>query len=194
VEELNTKYQIPEEIGQAWIKQQQLLPLLDGLDEVKAEYRDECIAALNTFHQTYGAELVVCSRIKDYEDLSKRLSFQSAIYLKSLTLEQIYHYLDNFGDELIGLRALMAEDTVLQELAQSPLMLSIMTLAYQGVAVEDLPKTEVVEERRQKLFNDYIDKMFKRRKFQIKEFISQLEMPFLQLLWVGLLQYQCVLH
>ncbi len=162
VEELNSKYKFPEKIGQAWITQQQLLPLLDGLDEVKAEYRDECIAALNTFYQNYGAELVVCSRIKDYEALSQRLEFQSAIYIKLLSLEQIFHYLDSIGADLAGLRALMVEDTVLQELAQSPLMLNIMTLAYQGVAVEDLPKSEVVEERRRQLFDDYIKEMFNR--------------------------------
>jgi predicted NACHT family NTPase len=39
VEELKTKYDIPKEIRQDWVKKQQLLPLLDGLDEVKAEYR-----------------------------------------------------------------------------------------------------------------------------------------------------------
>ncbi|NES19449.1 MAG: hypothetical protein F6K41_11085 [Symploca sp. SIO3E6] len=66
---------------------QELLPLLDGLDEVKEEYRDYCIVALNAFHQDYGSEMVVCSRIKDYEVLSNRLEFQSAIYLKPLALE-----------------------------------------------------------------------------------------------------------
>ncbi|NEP53285.1 MAG: signal transduction protein, partial [Moorea sp. SIO3C2] len=73
-------------------------PLLDGLDEVKAEYRDDCIVALNQFQQEYGAELVVCSRIKDYEALSNRLNFQKAVYIRLLTLEQIYHYLDSVGD------------------------------------------------------------------------------------------------
>ena len=163
VEELNSKYDVPKKIGQAWVTQQQLLPLLDGLDEVKAEYRDDCIVALNQFKQEYGAELVVCSRIKDYEALSNRLNFQSAVYLKLLSLEQVCSYLDSVGGELRGLRTLIAEDKVLQELAQSPLMLHIMTLAYQGVAVEDLPKTEVLEERRKKLFDDYIEQMFKRR-------------------------------
>ncbi|MEQ8975524.1 MAG: NACHT domain-containing protein [Coleofasciculus sp. C1-SOL-03] len=163
VEELYTRYDIPKEIGQVWVTQQKLLPLLDGLDEVKAEYRDDCIAALNQFKQEYyGAELVVCSRIKDYEALSSRLNFQSAVYIRLLTLEQICDYLDNVGGDLRGLRALMEEDTVLQELAQSPLMLNIMTLAYQGVAVEDLPKTEIAEERRKQLFDDYIEKMFHR--------------------------------
>jgi energy-coupling factor transporter ATP-binding protein EcfA2 len=163
VKELNSKYDVPKKIGQAWVTQQQLLPLLDGLDEVKAEYREDCIVALNQFKQDYGAELVVCSRIKDYEALSNRLNFQSAVYIRSLTLEQACHYLDSVGIDLTGLRALIEEDTVLQELAQSPLMLYIMTLAYQGVAVEVLPKTEVLEERRRQLFGDYIEKMFKRR-------------------------------
>ncbi|NEP00738.1 MAG: NACHT domain-containing protein [Symploca sp. SIO2E9] len=164
VEELNTFYSVPKKIGQAWVSQQELLPLLDGLDEVKAEYRDDCILALNQFKQDYGAELVVCSRIKDYEALSNRLNFQSAVYLKSLTLEQICHYLDSVGADLKGLRTLIAEDRVLQELAQSPLMLHIMTLAYRGVAVEDLPRTNVAVERRRQLFDAYIEKMFKRRK------------------------------
>ena len=63
-------------------------------------------------------------------------------------------------------------------------MLNIMTLAYQGVAVEDLPKTEIAEERRKQLFDDYIEKMFHRpnrskgeqrySKFQTKHWLSWL--------------------
>ncbi len=163
VKELNTKYQVPKQVGQDWVKEQQLLLLLDGLDEVKAERRNACIAALNAFQQEHSCEMVVTSRIKDYEALCNRLNFQSAIYVRSLTLEQVRQYLDSAGFDLTGLRALIEEDAVLIELAKSPLMLNIMTLAYQGVAVEDLPKTEVVEERRQQLFDDYIERMFKRR-------------------------------
>ncbi len=165
VKELNTKYQVPKQVGQDWVKEQQLLLLLDGLDEVKAERRDACIAALNAFQLDHSCEMVVTSRIKDYEALCNRLNFQSAIYVRSLTLEQVRQYLDSAGSDLTGLRALIEEDAVLIELAKSPLMLNIMTLAYQGVAIEDLPKTEVVEERRKQLFDDYIERMFKRRGF-----------------------------
>ncbi|NER91524.1 NACHT domain-containing protein [Moorena sp. SIO3A2] len=164
VEELNTIYQVPKKIRQAWVKNQQLLPLLDGLDEVKADYRDECILALNRFKKDYGAELVVCSRIKDYEALSNRLNFQKAVYLRVLSLAQIYDYLNLVGADLTGLRTLIEKDKEWKKLANSPLMLNIMTLAYQGVAVEDLPRTEVVEEWRRQLFDAYIEKMFKRRK------------------------------
>ncbi|NEQ87217.1 MAG: NACHT domain-containing protein, partial [Moorea sp. SIO2I5] len=148
VEELGNKYDVSKKIGQALVTQQQLLLLLDGLDEVKLDYRDNCIVALNQFQQEYGAELVVCSRIKDYEALSNSLNFDKAVSIRLLTLEQVCHYLDSVGADLTGLRTLIAEDTVLQELAQSPLMLNIMTLVYQGVAVEDLPRTDVVVERR----------------------------------------------
>jgi Cdc6-like AAA superfamily ATPase len=84
VAELNTKYQVPKAIAQPWVTQQQLLLLLDGLDEVRAEYRDACVVALNQFQQAHGTEMVVCSRIKDYERLSHRLTVQRAIYLRSL--------------------------------------------------------------------------------------------------------------
>jgi hypothetical protein len=32
------------------------------------------------------------SRIKDYEALSNRLNFQSAVYLRSLTSKQVFHF------------------------------------------------------------------------------------------------------
>ena len=173
IEELGNKYDVLKKIRESLVKEQQLLPLLDGLDEVKAEYRDDCILAINQFKQDYGSELVVCSRIKDYQDLSNRLNFQSAVYIKLLSSEQISNYLNNLEEKkkkaksvahLTGLRELIAKDEVWQELAQSPLMLNIMVLAYQGVDLEDLPKTGLLEERRQKLFNAYIEKVFKRRK------------------------------
>jgi hypothetical protein len=117
---------------------------------------------LNQFKQDYGAELVVCSRSEDYETLANRLNFQSGVYLRPLNEEQVYHYLDSAGAELNGLREFLKRDTALQELSQSPLILNIMTLAYQGVGVEDLPQIEVVEEQRKQLFDDYIQKMFHR--------------------------------
>jgi hypothetical protein len=163
VQELHTKYQVSKEIGKDWVKQQQLLLLLDGLDEVSIKQRQACVDALNHFNQEHGqTEMVVCSRIKDYEALSTRLRFQAAIYLQPLTLEQIYHYLKSTSSELAALNTALHSDTTLQELAKSPLMLSIMTLAYQGMPMEELPSRNL-EERRKHLFNSYIERMFKRR-------------------------------
>jgi Fe-S cluster biosynthesis and repair protein YggX len=164
VGELNRKYQVSKKLGKAWVEEQQLLLLLDGLDEVKAERREACVQALNQFIQEHGqTEMVVCSRIRDYEALSVRLKLQGAICIQSLTPEQINQYLERAGDQLEAVKTLLQEDTALQELTKSPLTLSVMTLAYQGISVEDLPKTGSVEGRRQHLFNAYIERMFKRK-------------------------------
>ncbi len=163
VQELNTKYQVSKEIGQAWIKNQQLLLLLDGLDEVGFDLRDACVTAINKFSQEYGeTRIVVCSRVEDYEVLPHRLRFQGAVFIQPLTLEQIYRYLQNAGLPLSALYTALKADTIMQELAQSPLMLSIMTLAYQDLSVTDLPEMNL-EQRRQHLFDKYIQRMFSRR-------------------------------
>ncbi|MCC5664398.1 NACHT domain-containing protein [Nostoc sp. CHAB 5784] len=126
VQELLSKYQVPKEVGKNWVKNQQLLLLLDGLDEVKAELREDCVQAVNKFMQDHGqTEMVVCSRIVDYEVLSNRLQLRGAIYIRSLTPEQVNRYLDAAGEQLRAVKTLLTEDTVLQELAKSPLMLRV---------------------------------------------------------------------
>ncbi|NET54878.1 MAG: protein kinase [Symploca sp. SIO2E6] len=163
VQELHTKYQVSQEIGQSLVTQQQLLLLLDGLDEVDVQQRQACVDALNHFHQEYGqTEMVVCSRIRDYEALPTRLRFQAAIYLQPLTLSQIQHYFASTDSGLTAISRALETDVILQELAQSPLMLNIMTLAYQGMSIEELPSNNL-EQRRQHLFDAYVARMFQRR-------------------------------
>ncbi|GCA76726.1 hypothetical protein MiTe_03575 [Microcystis aeruginosa NIES-2520] len=165
VQELWSKYQVPKEVGKDWVKNQKLLLLLDGLDEVKANRREACVEAINQFMQKYGqTEMVVCSRIADYEVLSNRLQLRGAIYIRSLTPEQVNQYLDNAGEQLGAVKTLLTEDTALQELAKSPLTLSIMTLAYQGKKVEEILQTGSVEARREHLFDAYIKRMFSHEK------------------------------
>ncbi|MEH2255358.1 NACHT domain-containing protein [Nostoc sp.] len=167
IEELNSTYQISKALGKVWIEDQQLLLLLDGLDEVKIERRESCIRAINEFMQEHGLiEIVVTSRIRDYEALSTRLQLQGAICIQSLTFQQVKQYLNRAGEQLEAVKTLLQEDTTLQELAKSPLTLSVMTLAYKGKKLEDLPNTGSKEERRKHLFDAYIERMFKRRKYE----------------------------
>jgi adenylate kinase family enzyme len=107
VDELHDKYKIPKNLCQDFVKKDELLLLLDGLDEVKPEYREQCLEALNEFERESNSEIVVCSRIKDYESLSNRLGFQKAIYLKLLTKRQINRYLDRLGSDWMGLKTLL---------------------------------------------------------------------------------------
>ncbi|MGQ9873605.1 hypothetical protein [Leptodesmis sp.] len=96
---------MPREVGRKWIAEQQLLLLLDGLDEVKINRQEACVEAINQFTRKYGqTEMVVCSRIADYESLSHRLQLRGAIYIRSLTPEQVEQYLDNVGEPLAGVK------------------------------------------------------------------------------------------
>jgi hypothetical protein len=164
VDELNVKYNIPKKIARPWVEHDELLLLLDGLDEVQSELREACVKAINDFRQEHGlTPLVVCSRIADYEALTTRLKLQGAVLLQSLTPEQIDQYLEGAGTELLAVRRTLQHDTTLQELAQSPLMLSIMTLAYRGTSVQDLQSLDTTEARRSHVLDAYVQRMFERR-------------------------------
>jgi len=163
VQELHTKYQVSKDLGKSWIQEQHLLLLLDGLDEVRSGQQDACVSALNRFIADYGeTEIAVCSRIRDYERLSDKLQFQAAVYIRPLTQTQIQEYLANFGDSLVPLRNILSADPVLQEFAQSPLMLNIMAIAYQNMPADELSGKNA-EDMRSRLFNTYIERMFDRR-------------------------------
>ena len=86
VQELHTRYQIPETLGKKWVKDEQLLLLLNGLNKLHVTHRNACVLALNQFVQKHGTtEVIVCSYIEDYDVLSHRLKFQSAIHIKSIS-------------------------------------------------------------------------------------------------------------
>lgn len=165
VEELQVKYQVSKTLGKTWIEQEQLILLLDGLDEVQEKHRNACVLALNKFIDEHGAtEIVVCSRVRDYEALSERLKLRSAICIQPLTAQEVYQYLDKAGEQLAGLKMLLQQDEELEEFAQTPLILSIMSLAYQGYSAKDLSRElESGEETYQHLFNTYIERMLHRK-------------------------------
>jgi hypothetical protein len=164
IQELLEKYQVSKALGKTWVESEALMLLLDGLDEVKAEQRNACVQALNQFMQTHGTtEIVICCRIGDYQMLQDRLMLRSAICLQPLTATQIDLYFEQAGDRLSALKAVLPQDEELQELAKSPLMLSVMSLAYQDFTPEQLTVGGKIEDYRQRLFATYIDRMFQRR-------------------------------
>lgn len=167
VEELNTYYQVSSKDARNLIKQKKLLFLFDGLDEIDDKYRVKCIEALNDFIDM-DSEIIICCRIKDYQALPDRLKLETAIYLKPLTFEQIYSHLDRLGYKLRGLKTLLRRYLSFQELAKTPLILSIMIVAHEGVRSEDLLKKYWLKEKKKQLFDDYIKRMFDRRCWEHK--------------------------
>ena len=163
VDGLGLQYQVPRKLGRGWLENNELLLLLDGLDEVDADYRDDCIVAINSFKATHAANVVVCSRIAEYVQLQERLNLSTAVTIQPLTEAEIDRYLAQEGLELQAVRATLKHDKDMRVLVQSPLMLTIMTLAYRGMSVEELRHFASIEARRDHLFSEYVARVFERR-------------------------------
>jgi DNA polymerase III delta prime subunit len=169
VEELNLKYQVPRKLGQLWVRDDQILLLLDGLDEVSSTDRSACVEAINAYRQEHGLlPMVVCSRNADYVALSKQVLLHRAVTIQPLTSQQIESYLSNAGEQLASVRAALHEDPALQELATTPLMLNVLTLAYQGTSIDRVEAGDSPEVRQRQVFSAYIERMLQRRSGQTR--------------------------
>lgn len=166
INELLTKYQIPTKSGSSWLASNWIVPLLDGLDEVMVAKRSACVETINAYVQNDGVPgLAVCSRLTEYTDLPVRLCVTGAICLQPLTQEQVKDHITRPGDSLVGLSSALEKDQALQAVANTPLMLDVMTVAYRDLPAEELTSEALntKKERRNHLFDTYIDKMFIRK-------------------------------
>jgi transcriptional regulator with XRE-family HTH domain len=164
IDELSSKYQAPKKVAREWVEGDALLLLLDGLDEVALQYRDACVQAINAYREEHGfVDIVICSRTADYDVLTRRLRLNGAVIIQPLDDQQIDEYLARLGPELATVGRLLEADTMLRELSRTPLMLSILVLAYRGIAPGDVPSYDTFEAQRKHLFDTYVQRMFKRR-------------------------------
>jgi hypothetical protein len=165
-EELSEKYRVPAKIANSWLQSDYLVPLLDGLDEVSTAVQPDCVKAINDF--ILGCKpsgLVICCRLMEYQWLPQRLKLNGAICLEPLSSEQVSKYLADGGSNLAALREAIKTDSMLQELTQTPLMLSIMSLAvrsYSGNVLSDYNE-DSIKEREKQIFHLYVEEMFQRK-------------------------------
>lgn len=172
VSELKTKYNLRKEIALEWVDNGDLILLFDGFDEVREDNREECVKALNSYRQERPTSIAVCSRILEYEELGIHLKLFGAVSLLPLSDQKLTSYLQKTGmSKSVGL--LLHQDPFLKELAKSPLMLSIIILAYHGKKSENLSPFASIESRRKNLFNTYIDSMFSRKARTRNSFYSK---------------------
>lgn len=173
IDEMYLKYLVPRKVALGWINTGQLLPLLDGFDEVGVSARERCIQAINHYHQNYLGPIVVCSRKSEYLEQEKRFLLQSAVVIQPLTVQQIDDYLPSAGDKLAVIRTVLHQDTMLQELARTPLMLNVLMLAYEGNSVKDVLPTGSREAQLRRIFEVYVHRMLTRRGVQDRYTIQQ---------------------
>jgi hypothetical protein len=162
LEELKSKYGVKKQLGEQWLQDKQLLPLLDGLDEVKPEHQESCVKAINQWLQSDSRpmSLLVCSRREEYINYATRLDLNGAILLQALTEAQIQDYLTSV--QMPNLWQVLQQNIALFNLLRTPLLLSITVLSYEELSLAQWQHTTSTPKRLELLLDDYIQKMLHR--------------------------------
>jgi eukaryotic-like serine/threonine-protein kinase len=165
-EELNLRYDVPRVIAHEWVDNDRVVPLLDGLDEVKAEHRAGCVEAINAFRHSHGfLPVVISSRTADYNALADPVRVYGAICVQPMKSDQVDAYLEDLGHAAEPIRVAMREDPALWALLESPLMLNVVMMAFGGESSAKTLTTGTLAERRDKLLQSYVTQMLHRRPF-----------------------------
>lgn len=168
--ELNDRYGIPPAVGRTWLSDGQLTLLLDGLDEIAEPNRAKLAPVLEELRHNYRiGQIAVTCRTNDYERLPNKLRLFGAVHIRPLTREQVLDYFTTVGPALDGARAAIEQDDELWELVNSPLMLNVMVLAYQGRAPEQVVARGVADLRRE-LFDTYICEVLARNRQTARQY------------------------
>jgi len=102
------------------VLEDRLLPLFDGLDEVKAEHRQACLDAIAQYGQVAGHQYVICSRTREYAEIGEAPVY-AQIELQPLKAEQIRAELENSAQpEAKFLLHAIQNDPLLAEVVRNP--------------------------------------------------------------------------
>jgi transcriptional regulator with XRE-family HTH domain/GTPase SAR1 family protein len=159
-DQLAMTYNVSQKLSTQWVRNEHILPLLDGLDEMDAASRSACIAAINAYHREHLlVPLVICSRRTEYEEATRyqKLALQYAVLIQPLTLEQVSASLEQIGQPLDSLQQTLQTNLALQELTTTPLMLSILMLTYSRTQVPTL--SHEIATLQMQVWTDYVARM-----------------------------------
>ena len=166
VEEARTKYYVAGKLFDQWLRDHRIVLLLDALDEVDSGGQKACVKAINDFMADHGAAgIAVCARQSAYMALVERLKLSLAVSLKPLERNQIDAFLAQRAEAAVPLREMLGLDDNLRELASSPLMLNMMSIAYEGAlrrALESSPRADASLAPAERVLREYIRRMLQR--------------------------------
>jgi len=141
--ELSIVYGIDARLGTELAESGVVLPLLDGLDEVPARYRSECVSTIRSYQdrraQSSGklAPIVICCRLAELESLSGPLpAAAGAVCIRQPSDRQMTAYLRKVGATEILEEA--GSDREMWDFLRSPLTLSLVALTPRSSAIHAL--------------------------------------------------------
>jgi DNA polymerase III delta prime subunit len=120
---LKSRYNIRENLAIHWLENNQILPLLDGLDK-QHELQLQCIYRINSYlNKNEQRQLVICCRKNEYESSQTPLRINTKAYI-NLPKQQIKEYLINANLEYLW-KKIQHNNTILESVI-SPFILKIL--------------------------------------------------------------------
>jgi WD40 repeat protein len=152
------QYSLSRSTASALVLQNQIIPLLDGLDEVEAKRRKGCVDAIHSYLTEHDfGQLVVCCRTMEYQNLPK-LNLRTAIRIEKLRSEEVNRYLSMEG--LTNLRHALEKDPALYRVIDTPLWLHVAVLAVQAPLSTNRPS---VYSSRESLYAQFVEYVLNRK-------------------------------
>ena len=155
--ELVRLYGVSRPPAKQWVEGEEIVPLLDGLDEVAPEQQAACVEAINMCQRERGLQpMAVCCRREEYRKLPAPLDLAGGIEVERLGRVEVETYLDKHGSKLQRVRQALRDDPQLWDLMNTPLMLTVLFLAsgVEGNEAQSEP------DPRRRLYLRFVSKMF----------------------------------
>ncbi len=131
--ELKRYYGVDKNLATDWINSDSLIYLLDGLDEIAEDAREDCLKTINAFISV-PRQIAICSRIGEYELLSDKLNAHDAIELLPLDKQQVENvFVRHLSTDTTKdiMKWITADDAIWQEV-NKPLFINILISTYIG--------------------------------------------------------------
>lgn len=153
--QIKWKYNIPDKVTRNWLENQSLSLLIDGFDQISPELSEQCLAAINQLSLKFQPrDLVICSSFEAYKNCHNKFRLNAAVLLQPLSTNQIKDYLLEARSRELWQN--IQDEPNLLNLAETPLMLTMMTLAYEEILIASWRRITSETGRQKYLLNAYI--------------------------------------
>lgn len=163
IEPFHSKHQLTKVALERTIQDGKAILVLDGLDELGREREEQDTKERYDPRQRFlkiippNNQLLISCRIQDYEEIGEKLKLNGAITLQPLDDSQMQTYLR----DLPALWMALEKDADLREVARTPLLLSLFTIAFQDAEVNpDIFADLSGGDLRDKIFETYVNQRY----------------------------------
>ncbi|MEZ0075361.1 hypothetical protein [Planotetraspora sp. GP83] len=150
------RYGVGARISRAWLEQDDLALLLDGLDEVADGMREGLVHLINELYDAHGGMvIVVSSRTAEYER-SPRLQLGGAAAILPLGRPEVTAYLAAAGPAFADLGRALEADESLWEVIDSPFWLQVLAAVARAPGVGGLAASADPAVRRSHILDAFV--------------------------------------